>query len=469
MNYIDNEDTIAAIATPVGIGGIAIIRISGSDAINIVKKIFITEYDIDKFDSWKVHYGKIIDVDKVIDEVLVTIFRKPFSYTKEDVVEINCHGGVYVSKRILENIIKHGARLAEPGEFTKRAFLNGRIDLSQAEAVADLIQAKTEVSLHVSLQQMSGYLTKKIEQIRSELIDSCSLLEIELDFSEEDIKFVERDKFIVKLNQILLELTDLINSYDRGKIIREGVKLVIVGKPNVGKSSLLNALLKEDRAIVTHIPGTTRDSLEEQLDINGILFRVVDTAGIIETEDIVEKQGIIRTQQQIETADLIIHVFDGSEKINGEDLKITQQLKNYMEPKRNKIIAVINKIDLETKIDINDLYYKKKNIPIVKTSAKELIGIVDLERILSQNVFNNIDKNEDNSQAVVITKVRHLNALKRAKNSIEKALVTAKDNLSSEFITVDLREALDGLGEITGTVTSGDILNNIFEKFCIGK
>ena len=469
MENFDNEDTIAAIATPIGIGGVAVIRVSGKEAIGILRKIFVSYNDVNDFISWRVYYGKILDKGREIDEVLATVFKRPRSYTKEDMVEISCHGGAYVSKRILELVINSGARLAEPGEFTKRAFLNGRIDLSQAEAVAELIHAKTEISLQTSLEQLEGNLYRKINYVRNELIDSCSLLEIELDFSEEDLEFVNRETLLLKLDHVLSELELLIKSYDRGKVIREGVKLVIVGKPNVGKSSLLNALLKEDRAIVTEIPGTTRDFLEEQLNIKGVLFRAIDTAGIVETDNIIEQQGINRTQRHLDHAQFIIHILDSSENTNREDLKIVEKLRRKIESKKAKIIVVLNKIDLERKIKVNELYYKKVDVPIVETSAKEYIGIDKLENTLYENIMNDFEITGISGSEVVITKVRHLDALKRATKSIKKALLTTQDNLSSEFITLDLRDALDSLGEIIGVVTSEDILNNIFEKFCIGK
>lgn len=469
LKVVDAEDTIAAIATPIGIGGIAVIRMSGNSSIDILHTIFRSEHNDGKFTSWTINHGKIFDQDREIDEVLIAVFRRPRSYTREDMVEISCHGGMYVSKKILQLMIDHGARLAEPGEFTKRAFLNGRIDLSQAEAVADIIHAKTEKSLRISLQQLEGNLHRNIKQIRDELIDICSLLEVELDFSEEDLEFVDRESMISKLENILSKLDHLISSYNTGKIIRDGVKLVIVGKPNVGKSSLLNALLREDRAIVTEIPGTTRDSLEEQLDINGVLFRAVDTAGLIETDNIVEQQGIIRTQRHTNTADFILHVFDGSERISDDDRRITQQLIKKLNQNKTKIVGVINKIDLKRKININELAYTELKIPIVETSAKDMIGIDHLEEVLYKSVFEENELIGENNADLMISKLRHWEALKRTATDIEKSLATIKDNLSPEFVTIDLRNALDNLGEIIGEVTNEDILNHIFEKFCIGK
>ena len=466
---INNEDTITAIATPSGIGGIAIVRISGTKIFDILKNIFNCKKDISALKPWKVYLGKIKDNGKEIDEVLITIFKAPNSYTKENMVEISCHGGIYVSKRILELIIKNGARLAEPGEFTKRAFLNGRIDLSQAEAIADLIHTKTERGLQASIIQIEGKLYKKIQKIQDVLINICSLLEIELDFSEEDLEFVKRNDIIIKFNNVIEELNRLINSYKTGKIFRDGVKLVIIGKPNVGKSSLLNALLKEDRAIVTDIPGTTRDTLEEQLDINGILFNVIDTAGISKTDDIIEKKGIIRTQKYIENADIIVHIFDSSRVFSKEDNDIVENIFTIIKSGKVKVIAVLNKIDLAKKIELNKIKYFSDKIKVIELSAIKNIGIDKLENELTHVLSTNINKYEDMDGDVCITKVRHLNAIIMAKKNLLKSIETIKKNMSSEFITIDLRCALDNLGEIIGTVTTEDILNNIFESFCIGK
>ncbi|MBD3290138.1 tRNA uridine-5-carboxymethylaminomethyl(34) synthesis GTPase MnmE [candidate division KSB1 bacterium] len=462
-----NDDTIAAIATPIGTGGLAIIRISGSKTLEIVDKIFKSKHDTDELKSWHIYLGNLFDKKDIIDEVTVSFYRSPRSYTTEDIVEIGCHGGIFVARRILDVILENGARLAEPGEFTKRAFINGRIDLSQAEAVADLIHSKTEISRNISLKHMEGQLYEKIERIRNELIDILSLLEIELDFSEEDIEFVERENFIIKLNHTIEEIEHLINSYSTGKIIKEGINLIIIGKRNVGKSSLLNALLREDRAIVTEIPGTTRDVLEEQLDIKGILFNVIDTAGIAETDDPVEKEGIKRTHGKIERANIVIHVLDFSNTLTKEDQSIISKVESLSNQKGLKIISVINKIDLDKKIEIEKISYFENNIPIVRTSAKTFAGIDDLEDMLYQKAFEG--ENKYNTSDVIITKKRHVEALKKCSGSLKRALKTSQTGLSSEFISVDLREALDSLGEIIGIVTNEDILKNIFEKFCIGK
>jgi len=469
LNLFGNDDTITAIATSQGTAAIALIRISGKKAKTILEKIFVPKYRIENLIPRKAYFGKIVDDGNEIDQVMVIFFKEPKSYTREDLVEINCHGGLYITKLILDLIIKCGARLAEAGEFTKRAFLNGRIDLSQAEAVADLIQAKTEKSLKASMNQLEGILSTKIKSIQNELVELCSLLEIELDFSEEDLEFVNRNEFITKLNTILVEIQSMIDTYKKGKLIREGVKLVIIGRPNVGKSSMLNALLKEDRAIVTEIPGTTRDTLEETIDIKGILFHVVDTAGLIETSDFVEQQGIQRTYKNLQEANIILHIFDGSQKIMKEDrIIINNLLKNYKTDKVI-IIGVINKIDLQKRIDLNGLYYSKNNFPIVETSAKKMLGIDKLENILYEELFKNDKLADSNSEDILITKIRHIESLKQSKESLQKAISASEKNLSSEFISVDLREALHQLGQIIGTVTSEDILNNIFEKFCIGK
>ena len=469
MKKGDGEDTIAAISTPVGIGGISIIRMSGDASVDILKRVFRDESVKDKYKSWRPYYGSIRDGDVTLDHVLVTIFRGPKSYTAEDMVEVSCHGGMYVSRRILDLLIRHGARPADPGEFTKRAFLNGRIDLSQAEAVADLIEARTEAGLQASLQQLDGKLYESVAALRNELISLCSVLELELDFSEENIQITDKEDISARIKAVMGTVTNMISSYDRGKIIKEGIKLVIVGRPNVGKSSLLNALLKEDRAIVTSVPGTTRDFLEEQLDISGILFRAVDTAGIAESGDIVEREGINRARRHTETADLILHVLDASEPLTKDDHAIAGNMIEHWKKRDIPIVGVINKIDLDEKIDIDNSAYGETKIPLVKISAKNMTGIADLENAVTEAVFGDRGIVKSQADEIVISRSRHLHALMRAKDALDDALLGIKDSMSSEFIVVDIRSAMESLGEIIGEVTSEEILNHIFENFCIGK
>ena len=456
------ENTIVAISTPLGKGGIAIIRLSGKQSVEIVGKMFTAKKSLEDVETWKAILGKIVYDNVAIDEVVVVIYKAPNSYTKEDIVEINCHGGIYVSQRILELAIKNGARLAQPGEFTFRAFLNGRIDLSQAEAVADLIQAQTQVSLQASYSQLEGNLSGKIIKISNQLVDFCSLLELELDFSDEDVEFIDRAEFVKKLKTGLQELEKLISTYKIGRITREGIKLVIAGKPNVGKSSLLNRLTREERAIVTEIPGTTRDPLEVQLDMNGILFRVFDTAGIKESSDRIEQEGIRRAEKHLESADIVIHLFDGSQLLVKEDYEL---IKKIQKMKPGKLLRVVNKSDLQQQIETEKI--NSNEIPLLSISATNGNGIDRLERELFQSVVEN--GNNIFSEKVLVTNARHWEALTNALESLQKAIVETEKGASPEFIALYLRDALNYLGQITGKVTSEDILNNIFSKFCIGK
>ena len=456
------ENTIVAISTPPGKGGISVIRLSGKNSIDIVSKIFKGQKDIKNATPWKAVFGKIVDNEIEIDEVIAIVYKNPNSYTKEDMVEINCHGGRYISQKILEIVIQNGAQLAQPGEFTFRAFINGRIDLSQAESVADLINAQTEASRRASYFQLEGKLSTKITDVRNRLIDYCSLLELELDFPEEDIEFVDRTDFILKLKKSKEELENLISTYQIGRIAREGVKLVIVGRPNTGKSSLLNALIREDRAIVTDIPGTTRDSLEVQLDIKGILFRVFDTAGLKKANNIIEQEGIRRSRGHIESADIIVHVFDGSQIIRNGDYEIIDMIEQL---NNRKVIRVINKIDLTQRIEKEKINFNKN--PLLSISAMYGDGIDLLEEQLYKSVLN--DKGNIFSDEVIVTNVRHWQILKKTLESLNKAIEETEKGISSEFVALYIRDALDYLAQITGKVTSEDILNNIFSNFCIGK
>ncbi|MDZ7261381.1 MAG: tRNA uridine-5-carboxymethylaminomethyl(34) synthesis GTPase MnmE [candidate division KSB1 bacterium] len=466
MDYKYENDTIVAISTPVGSGGIAVIRLSGIDSIKITDKLFKGQVRLVNAEDRRAYFGRIVDGlsgGQLVDEVVVTVFRAPHSYTREDVVEVSCHGGSYVTQKILELFLQAGARLAEPGEFTKRAFLNGRIDLSQAEAVADIIRAKTEMSLRCSLNQLQGNLSKKIHSFRDKLIDICSFLELELDFVEEDVELLDRRQIYSQIENIQTELRQLIETFKTGKIIREGARVVIAGRPNVGKSSLLNALLKEERAIVTDIPGTTRDSLEEQVDIKGILFQLIDTAGLGSSLDPLEKQARLRAEKQLQTADIILFVFDGSEELKPDDKNILSQWVPKDKGDSRKIICAINKIDLKRQLQPRELAAWVGEAPIVEISARFGFGLELLEETLVNSVLNG------NTEQVMVTTVRHHQALIKAEENLQLALNSLAEALSPEFVIVGLRGALDELGQIVGVVTSEDILNNIFSKFCIGK
>ncbi|MDZ7263110.1 MAG: tRNA uridine-5-carboxymethylaminomethyl(34) synthesis GTPase MnmE [candidate division KSB1 bacterium] len=455
------QDTISAIATPAGRSGIAIVRLSGAEAIEIADRIFRGRRALKRVKPWMATFGKVVDGEIEIDEAIAIVFRAPHSYTAEDMVEIHCHGGVYVSRRILELMVREGARLAQPGEFTLRAFLNGRIDLSQAEAIADLIQAQTEAGLRASFHQLQGALSTKIGTIQGQFVDLLSLLELELDFAEEDVEFVERGELIQKLKISQQDLEHLARSYEVGRLAREGVKLVIVGKPNVGKSSLLNALVKEDRAIVTDIPGTTRDPLEVQLDVRGIWFRIFDTAGMKSTADKIEQEGVRRARGHLASADVVVHMFDGSLPLDQDDLEIIAEIDKL---KRARLIRVINKADLKQIIDHSLL--ESDAVPLLFISVVQGTGLDNLEETIYRQVTQ-----ADNffSDEILVTNARHWEVLRNAAKYLEVAISEAEKGVSAEYVALYLRDAVNELGKITGKVTSEDILNNIFSKFCIGK
>ncbi len=464
------NETIAAISTPAGSGGIAVVRVSGSNAIAIVDKVFRGNVKLPEAESHKALLGKIeqpLENDNgFLDEALVTVFRAPNSYTAEDVVEISCHGGHFLTQRILELMLENGARLAEPGEFTQRAFLSGRLDLSQAEAVADIIRAKTDLSLKAALSQFQGVLSKRVKEMRQDLIEVCSLLELELDFAEEDVEFANKDEVLKRLSETIQNIENFLETYKRGKILREGAKLVIAGKPNVGKSSLLNALLKEERAIVTETPGTTRDVLEEQLDIRGVLFRVVDTAGVCVTKDKVEQIGVERSLEQIKEADILLFLFDGSSPLDQQDAELIKHvLSQRKKTEQSGLVAAINKIDLKKRLSREELQERLGIAEVLEISAKEQLGFKELEIVfLNQTVGKEALNGEP-----IVTNIRQKQALGATIDSLRAAQTSLKRGLSSEFVAVDLRQALDRLGEIIGEVTTEDILGNIFSKFCIGK
>jgi tRNA modification GTPase len=467
---IRQDDTIAAIATPMGEGAIAVIRLSGKNAIGVADRVFRGKRLLTSSKSHTAHYGYLVDPDENrIDEVVSTVYRSPHSYTGEDCVEISCHGGMLVTRKILETILKAGARLAEPGEFTKRAFLMGRIDLSQAEAVADLIRSRSDLAHRNSVEQLEGSLSKKVNEIRDRLTDICSLVELELDFAEEGVELRKSEDVSELVRGILEEIRKLIYSFDVGKLYREGVKVAICGKPNVGKSSLLNALLSENRAIVTEIPGTTRDTLEENLLINGILFRVVDTAGIRATADVVEVEGVRRSEAQIASSDIVLLVLDLARGADSGDIEVFDLLRSNLSDVDQRCIFVLNKADIAADGygGITKTLRLSETARTVKISALTGEGIDTLRSALSEYVAQ--EKVGTSDCGVIITNVRHKEALVLAEQHLSSVLNSIKAGRTGEFVSLDLRLALDYLGEIVGTISTEDILNNIFAKFCIGK
>ena len=448
------EDTIVALATPAGVGAISVIRVSGPQSFSAVDNIFYGKNKIEKAASHTLHYGDIKNQDdEQVDDVLVSVFRAPNSYTGEDSVEISTHGNPLITQKVIELLIVNSqVRLAEPGEFTKRAFLNNRIDLAKAEAVADVINSRTEASFRGARNQLDGLLSKKVNDLRSQLLNSSSFIELELDFVEEDIEFVNQDELLKRIDSIIIEIDTLLESYEFGRVIRDGVNVAIVGRPNVGKSSLLNYILKESRAIVSEIPGTTRDVIREEVSIGGVLFRVFDTAGIRISEDSIEKEGILRSQETVRNADVVIYLED-VQQAESKDLFV--ELLNLTSP--DKILKVVNKIDL------NKNFSKAVD---VKISAKTGEGIDLLFEKLKEKTIGNESYTE---KTAIVTNLRHHNCLKKSRENLINSRGSILKKMSGEFISVDLRNAEMNLAEIIGEVTPDDILNNIFMKFCIGK
>ena len=448
-----NHDTITAIATPIGIGAILVIRISGDRAIAAVDNIFHGRKRLSTVGSHTVHYGNICNPDgQVIDDVLVTVFRAPQSYTGEDSCEIGTHGNPFIGRKIIELLLADNVRLAQPGEFTRRAFLNGRLDLAQAEAVVDVIEASTDASLRGARNQLDGILSGKVSSLRSMLVDISSLVELELDFSEEDLEFIGRQELVGRIDVFLAELKALLQTYSFGKIIKDGVQLAIVGKPNVGKSSLLNYLLKEARAIVSNIPGTTRDVIREEMVIHGILFRIHDTAGIRPTVDEIEEQGVLRSRQTVKDADLVVFLNDVE---SGFDEEMYRELLALTD--KCRVIVALNKIDLS-----DDPTLKAD----VKISALTGQGIDRLLAILENKALGTKTYSEN---AAIVSNVRHYHSLNKCYQALLEVKNSARQQLSGEFIAVDLRDAQLALDEIIGSITSEDVLANIFSRFCIGK
>lgn len=456
----ESEHPIAAIATPVGIGGIGIVRISGSGACAIADRVFLGKSKLDNVPSHTAHFGKIVgQAGNTLDEVIAIVFRKPNSYTCEDVVEIDCHGGYIVTEKVLRRLIDAGARLAEPGEFTKRAFLNGRIDLSQAEAIGDLINSQSEAAYRSSIRQLSGELARMIKSVSDDLLNLASLLELELDFSEEDVEFANRKTLMERLENTIHVVSELLESYSVGRIYKEGVRVTIPGKPNVGKSSLLNALLQENRAIVSDIPGTTRDTISESISINGVLFRLTDTAGLRETLNEIEIEGVNRARKEAEVSDIILLVVDCSTEDYNSSSAIYRELEDICARKSIKIVKVLNKIDIYKGIAPRE----EKEVFCVSALRRE--GIATLRNGLYRIALGK----QFNEGSVVVTNARHRDSLSRAKRNLDFALEALKSGKSSDLVALDLRGGLNALGEITGVITTDDIINNIFSRFCIGK
>ena len=454
--------TIASISTAPGIGGIGIIRMSGEKSFEVLDKIFVAKnkQNIDEIKGYTIKYGNIVEDGHIIDEVLVSYFKAPRSYTTENMCEINSHGGTVIVRKILELCLKNGAELAEPGEFTKRAFLNGRIDLAQAESVIDVINAKSDKEAKSGIKQLEGFLSKEIKEIKQEIMDVLVNIEVTIDYPEYDTPEVQQEELSRMLQSVGQRLIKLEKSFDNGKIIKEGIKTAIIGKPNAGKSSLLNAILKEDRAIVTDIAGTTRDTIEEFVTINGIPLKLIDTAGIREASDKVEKIGVEKSIKLAEEADLVIAIFDSSNQLTEEDIEILKLIEN------KKSIILLNKNDLNPVISENDEKLRKASKNILKISALNKTGIDELYEKISE-LFNLNEINLDND--ILITNVRHKNIISKSLENVKKANETLNINMPIDIITIYIKEILEDLGEITGEVVTEDIINEIFSKFCLGK
>lgn len=456
-NGLISQDTIVALATSPGAqGAIAVIRVSGNEAITIVNDVFKGK-DLIKQESHTIHFGTIRDGEEVLDEVLVSLFVAPNSYTKENAVEISTHNSKYIIERVINLLIKRGARAARAGEFTLRAFLNGGLDLSQAEAVADLIASNSAASHQVAMQQMRGGFSNQLRKLREDLVHFASLIELELDFSEEDVEFANRDQLKGLVQQIYSVITKLIRSFEQGNVLKNGVPVVIAGKPNVGKSTLLNALLNEERAIVSDIAGTTRDTIEDEINIHGVTFRFIDTAGIRDTEDVIEAKGVERTREKMKQARLIIYLFDPIQ----DRIETVQQQIAEVKDLNIPFVVIINKSDLLS--DEDKLEYAILNPLYI--SAKEQTGIEELKTEL----LNQVNLSNINTDDVMVTNIRHVEALQHTQVALERVLFGIDNPVTSDFLAMDIRQSLHHLGEITGTVTTDDLLENIFSKFCIGK
>lgn len=453
---LNQSEPVAAIATPIGEGGIAVIRVSGRDAITKVSTIFRGK-NLESVPTHTVHFGHIIRDGRKIDEVVATIFRSPKSYTGEDTVEISCHGGVLVTQEVLETVLATGIRAAEPGEFTMRAFLNGKMELSQAEAVADLIHAKSRKAVEAAQQQLDGALGKHVSLFRQQIIDATALVELELDFIEEDVEFASRDQLRKLIVELMDEIVKLLSTYETGRLVKHGIRTVFVGKPNAGKSTLLNALMGKDRAIVSDIAGTTRDVIDADWSLDGLLFTLTDTAGLRDTEDVIEAEGVKRSHKAMDSADLIVYLKDLSEHISAAELALVDELRARYPSK--SIIAVGNKIDQSVNPELEDTFD-------LVISAKSGKGIDKLKQLMKTAVLHNKDID---TSGLLVTSSRHRDALEKTHRHLTDAMNALDAGTTGDFVSIDLRAALHELGTITGSITTEDLLDSIFSRFCIGK
>lgn len=459
------EDTIVAIATPLGEGSIGVVRISGPEAIAVGRRVFQPKVNQDWYikENYKLVYGHVVEPDsrEIIDEVLLSVMRGPRSFTAEDVVEINCHGGIVPLRRVLEVVLRQGARLAEPGEFSKRAFINGRLDLAQAESIIDIIRAKTDAGAKIAMSQLGGKLSEKVHGLQNELLGLLAKIEAFIDFPEDDIPEATLEEMAHRCNGLLIVIEQLLESADTGKVYREGLRTVIVGKPNVGKSSLLNALLREQRAIVTDIPGTTRDVIEEVLNIKGVPLKIIDTAGLRETQDLVEKLGVERSRQLLNQADLVLLVLDASTGLSEDDLNVINLIKD------KKVLVLINKVDIaDNAIETDQLKQLIGYSDVLEISAQKDIGLDRLEQSILDLVFQGKITAADN---VLVSNSRHKHALERAKQHLLEAGRGMQQSVPPDLVSIDLKSAWEILGEITGNTVTEDLIDRIFADFCIGK
>ncbi|UFJ40444.1 tRNA uridine-5-carboxymethylaminomethyl(34) synthesis GTPase MnmE [Brevibacillus humidisoli] len=455
-------DTIAAVATPMGEGGIAIIRVSGPDSIAIVDKVYQGKELLSTVDTHTIHYGRLVDPKsgELVEEVLVSVMRAPRTFTREDVVEVNCHGGFVSVQRVLDLLLEAGARLAEPGEFTKRAFLNGRIDLAQAEAVIDLIRSKTDRAMKVALSQVEGKLSTLIQSLRQNLLSAMAHIEVTLDYPEHDVEEFTQNLLLTKCEEVKTDIDRLLGTAQQGKILREGLSTAIVGRPNVGKSSLLNSLVQEEKAIVTEIAGTTRDVIEEYVNVRGVPLRLVDTAGIRETEDIVERIGVDKSRKILQQADLVLLVLNYNEPLQKDDYQLFEAVQGL------PVIVIVNKTDLPQRLEMEEVKQRFAEQPIILTSVKDQTGIEQLEEAIARLFFSGVVQQDDYTY---VSNARHIHLLREARRAIDDAIAGIEDRMPIDMIQIDIKRAWELLGEVIGESVGEDLIDQIFSQFCLGK